>query len=163
VQFSPASRVRVWEENVLSSETKIKGNKITVAVAAKGITALALNNAQVETTLQHKYINDGRFKLSDRSFRAQQTCFGEVTAMIISMARPLTSAYVWLEADVTQLEEAVLHYSTGAQWAMMADDEYPFEFTVPLDANVDDFNYYIEGLKPDETVEKSEVMKLQIF
>jgi len=163
VIFNKKSEAKIWKENIFLGRTKVEGSKITVDVGAKGIVALAIDNTLIKTAFQYKYINDRPSKLSERSFKVVQTPVGKITGMIISFARPLTSSYIWLEANTEQLKKAVLHYSTGVKWEKVTDDKYPFEFTVKLDGRTEDFNFYIEGLETNGSIEKSETVNLKLY
>jgi hypothetical protein len=84
--------------------------------------------------------------------------------MVISLSHQLTSGYVWLEADKTQVKQATLHYtSIGGQWHELTDSEYPFEFTVPLGANVSEFQYSVEAVKIDDSREVTGSVNLPVF
>jgi hypothetical protein len=68
--------------------------------------------------------------------------------MMMSFGSGLTSAYFYLDADETKLKAAHLHYRIdGGAWQQSDDDEYPFEFTVPLNNDAGGVDWWVEGDK----------------
>lgn len=134
--------------------------QMTVSMAAKGITVLAIDGLKIEPSFQSKYFDTAAKPLSDHSYSAIASPFGSVTGMLISMGRSLNSAYIWLEATEKELTEARLSYKEDGQWKKIVDSHYPYEFSLPINENESDFEYYVEGVKPDGSVVRSSQVDL---
>jgi len=73
----------------------------------------------------------------------------------------MTSAYVYLKQTYQDLKSARLNYKDGSGWKSVEDAKYPYEFTVERpDDDKPDFEFFIEAVKLDGTVEKSETAVL---
>jgi len=132
---------------------------LDVVIEPMGITAVTIEGMTVKPKFQHKIQSLSESDAWKNDYAVSD--FGSTKAMILNMGSGLTIAYVYLQETDETLKQVTLNYSTGGRWDDQIDDEYPFEFTIPLDAHVNNFKCYIEKLKLDGTVEKSELMKLE--
>ena len=71
------------------------------------------------------------------------------------MGRSLESVYVWLEATEKDLTEARLSYKEDGQWKRIVDAHYPYEFSLPFKETDPEFDFYVEGVRPDGSVVRS--------
>lgn len=163
IPYGTSHSAAVWQQNVPAGTTTVVNGQVTVNVAADGITALAIDGINIRPFFQSKYTYASSYTLPSQSYQSTTTSYGKVTGSIISFSRSLTSSHVWLGADTSQLQRATLHYSTGAAWQQITDSTYPFEFTIPLDASVPNFTFYIEGLKVGGATENSSTLTLPVF
>jgi hypothetical protein len=144
-----AFNVRVWQENKAAAATTLRRGEVSVLIAARGITALAVDGMQIAPLFQAKVFGAEAPKLAPGSHAEINAPFGKITGMLISFGRTLTSSYVWLEATEKELKEARLHYRAGGDWEEVVDAQYPFEFSLPLADSAAGFEYWVEGIKPD--------------
>ena len=151
--------VVLWQDNKPPSTTVLSDGRLAVIVRPMGITAVTIEGMIIKPKFQHKIQS---LRESD-AWRTDYAAidFTGTRAMILNMGSGLTTAYVYLQETDETLKQAALKYSIGGPWETQTDQEYPFEFTVPLDADVDSFSFYIEGLTPNGAVQKSEITKLQ--
>ncbi len=167
VPYGTSNTARLWKENVRDVNATVTNGQVTVDIAAKGITAIAIDNINITTKFQSKYANDTSDAVSTGSYGETMTSYGKVAGMIIKLSRQLTSAYVYTDADcISDLNSATLHYSTnkGSSWNTSTDSLYPFEFTVSLpDANVSEFRFYVEGVKSGGSYINSSTVILDIY
>ena len=153
----------LWQENKSQNTTtlpKLSNGSLDVVVQPMGITAVTIEGMTVRPRFQHRIQSLSESDAWKKDYASID--FAGAKAMILNMVSGLTTAYVYLQETDKTLKQATLNYSIDGRWETQTDDEYPFEFTVPLDADVHDFNCYIEGLKLDGTVEKSELIKLEV-
>jgi hypothetical protein len=153
--------VRVWQENKPVGATTLRRGEVSVPIAARGITALAVDGMQIAPLFQAKVFGSEAAKLTPGSHAEITTPFGKVTGMLISFGRTLTSSYIWLEATEKELKETRLHYRVGGGWEEVVDAHYPFEFSLPLEDSGASFEYWVEGVKPDGTRTRSAPAELK--
>lgn len=153
--------VRVWQENKAADATTMRRGEVTVSLAPHGITALAVSNLTITPGFQAKVFAADAAALSPGSHAEMNTAFGKVTGMLISMGRALTSGYVWLAATEKELKEARLHFKQGGAWKELVDAQYPFEFSLPLAENEGALEFWVEGVRPDGSRERSATQELR--
>jgi hypothetical protein len=165
VRYGASHNAAVWRQNAPAGTVALTEGRLALTISAKGITAVAVDDIEIESSFQKAYRENVPFSLSASSYRQNTTAsFGKVTAMILSVARPLASAYVWLTADRNTLTQAVLHYTTdGSNWQQAIDTKYPFEFTVPLEMTTKRFICYVEGVRTNGLRENASEMTLDVF
>jgi hypothetical protein len=148
--------VRRWSNNAAGPPLLLKDGKLSTSLSSKGITVLAIDGISIATQFQSEYFAKDAAMLPAQSYRFIEAPFGTVHGMLLSMGKNLVSAYVWLEADEQTLTEARLYCreKEGNTWRMFADLHYPYEFSIPV--KTDGFEYYIEGVKTDQSVVRSE-------
>jgi hypothetical protein len=144
--------VKVWMENKVDlDQTSING-RIKLDVKAKGITAIAVEGISIKTKIQDD-ISDSRIKkMGDKSFRIIQTPVGKISSSIISLGKGLSEGYVWLEANPSQLKKVKLGYrfNNADQWESMEDNNFPYEFRIPLTDSITDIELRVEGGNQNE-------------
>jgi hypothetical protein len=153
-------KVRVWIDNRASGRMQLAQGQLTVPVSTKGISALAIDGLRIEPHFQSEYLDTEARPLSDQSYRTIASPFGPVTGMLLSMGRSLNSAYIWLEATEKDLTEARLSYKEDGQWKKIVDSHYPYEFSLPFSDTDPNFEFYVEGVKPDGSVVRSSQVDL---
>jgi hypothetical protein len=151
--------VQVWQENEPASPTRLQRGKVTVPVAAKGITALIVEELDITPQFQQKLAAADAKPLSEESHLQVDAPFEGVTGMIISMGESLTNAFVWLEATEDVLAEARLRYRHDGEEIELVESSYPFEFSVPVTTE-SSFTFSIEGVMPEGERTQTEEMKL---
>ncbi len=145
VAAGAAASSRLWQENKLVKTEPVNPGSFTVQIAPRGITALAISGMDIKPKFQEK------FSVRDAAWQqdATELDFAGTHAMLLNFGRNLKSAYVYLQANGTELKRATLHYSTGGDWKQMSDAAFPFEFTVPLAAEAKAFRFKVAVDKTD--------------
>lgn len=120
VGFSRLSSAR----SLAGSAGPLKDSAFTVTVAANGITAVALENVQPQSSFQQKILAAA----DDRSSDYVKLETGNAHAMLFKLGGYGRRLFVYLEDDDNKITRATLHYGDTA----VTDNTYPYEFTVPL-------------------------------
>ena len=151
--------VVLWQENKPAGTTVLSDGRLDIVVRPMGITAVTIEGMMIKPRFQHRI----QSLCESDAWRTDYAAidFAGARAMILNMGSGLTTAYVYLQDTDETLKQAVLKYSIDGRWETQTDREYPFEFTVPLDADVGSFSFYIEGLTLNGAVQKSEITTLQ--
>ena len=158
IRSDRAYAVRVWDRNGGVQASELRDGRIRLPVAARGITAFAIDGVEIEARFQHK-VGEGR-RLSENSF--VDLDFEGATAMVISMGPELTHAYVYLRSRPGDLHSAVLRYREDAHWKTLEADSFPHEFSVPLTPDANGIELIIETLSADRERRRSDPITLEL-
>lgn len=151
----------VWHDNTASEPAKMIGGAVVASVSPQGITVLAIDGVSVFTEFQNLYFDPSAKPLSERSYRFTSSPFGKVNAMLISMGRSLETIYVWLEATEHGISEARLISKDANQASPLIDRHYPYEFSIPFTQGSTGFEFYIEAVRTDGSIARSDSILLQ--
>jgi len=162
VPVKAGNSLRIWEQNQSPHVSALTDGKLHVAVAAKGITAIAIDDIKIVTQFQQKIYDKEDKRLSDHSYKKIRSSFGNISSAIYSLGK-LNSSHTWLEASGEQLNKATIHYRVGGSEKSeeMEDSSYPFEFTIPLPAKEQGLELWIEGTTPEGKMLKSDEIILK--
>lgn len=163
VTLPDAATAKVIRSDTDPRQIIVSDHKFPVTIGPKGITTVVIDTAQCNTAFQHQYMNTRTEHTSGDSYRQIDSSFGKITGMIFSVAKPLTSAYIWLEATGEDIKEVTVCYQLDGKDASVADSQYPFEFTIPLTGNEKVFIYSVEAVGPDGKSMQSEKVRLPVF
>jgi hypothetical protein len=136
---------RVRKASGVWTPIEVVDGQFVADVAAKGLTAVVIDDASPRLEVQ---ATSPRVIADANRIERTVTPIGKGMSGLVIRAGQTTSAYVWLDADGTQVSEAVLHYRLdGGAWQVMRDAIYPFEFTVSASPDNRTIEYRVE-LKP---------------
>lgn len=142
---SAGSLSKTWVQNQVTNNAGLSGNRLTFSVPAKGICAVAINNVNLQRQLQAKMFDPAAVSLGTQSHNHSAASFGTVHAMLLSMGRGLTSAFVYTDALPENVIKARLKYRQGTDiWREAEDTVFPFEFSVWIDEDKGAFDYSFE-------------------
>jgi len=154
-----AKEARVWKDNAASQPIKVEGNRVTLTLSPKGITALAIP-AVTKPRLQAKLYQAGTPALGPHSFTKVDAPFGPVHAMLIRAGAGLTNAFVYTEALPEGVISARLRWKQGnGEWHELTDDIYPYEFSPDI-ADTGDFVCVLDVEDAHQKVVSSPVISL---
>lgn len=153
--------VQFWEENRPGKSGTLRAGQLTVSLAGYGITAFKIEGLKVSPQFQDQTFKPASASSPQESFAIQETAFGKVTAMLLSISPSLTSAYIWLAADPSQVSQATLHCQRGKVVTTMMDADYPFEFSVPLTEKELGLECWVEATTVEGKVIRSEPILLK--
>lgn len=162
VTLPQGAAARVIRSETDSRQITVRDHKFPVTIGPKGITTVVIDAAQCNTAFQHQYMNTRTKRTSRDSYKQIESPFGKITGMVFSVAGPLTSAYIWLEAAGDDLKRATLCYQLDGKDGFITDSQYPFEFTIPLTGNEKDLIYSVEAVGSGASMQSKKV-QLPIF
>jgi hypothetical protein len=130
----------VWSDNTAPRDCSVYGGTFTTVVSPKGITAIKVTGAVVESPL---HVLPPAVDTSDSSYHFDDASpLGKVRGL--QLVRPDRSGYdAYIQVDNESL--ATLRYSTdeGATWSQISASEYPNEWTIGVDGLTDPFSYQV--------------------
>ncbi|SMC98421.1 hypothetical protein [Pedobacter africanus] len=149
VGISTGSTVRM-----LSSAEKpssLKDGCFQVSVPAGGMTALAITGVKISSSFQDRILNVRKDKRSDYADIPE----GDAKALLFKLGAYAQKLYVFLQEDDTKWKKARLIYKIDGKTEVAADkNEYPFEFTVPVDQDKP-VRFYLELMDKNGKLVKS--------
>lgn len=161
-EWDKTYQVQVRKDNGPSVPATMVNGQIRIQVSGGGITALVIDELPVQPQFQGAVLADTP-PGPENSYSIEETPLGPVTGMIISMGASLTNAYIWLQATESELSSVVLHYRTDdGDWKQLADRQYPYEFSIPVDDSRSWFEYRLEASAADGRSLKTETYKLEL-
>jgi hypothetical protein len=149
-------RTRVFRDG---SATELRDGRLTVTVPPMGLTAIEVEGLAVTPKFQDRLVGA---RAADAWRRDHvELPFGGTHAMILNFGPAATTAYVYLQADEAQFRQVALTYAIAGRRTTLTDTAYPFEFTVPVPAGADMFEFEVQGVTPDGRTLASDPASLQ--
>ncbi|MBM3854164.1 MAG: hypothetical protein FJ399_13575 [Verrucomicrobia bacterium] len=140
---------RTYRTRVLaggSNAPELRDGRLTVTVPAMGLTAIEVEGLTVTPKFQDRLIGA---RAADAWRRDHvELPFGGTRAMILNFGPAASTAYVYLQADDSKFKEVTLNYTLAGRRASLTDATFPFEFTVPVPAGSDAFEFEVRGVTP---------------
>lgn len=122
----------VWRDNErVSAPVKIERGEFRVTLSPKGITSLVIAGLEPRVSFQNK-LNATPARADAVTHQRVQTPFGDVQATVLSFGSELTWLYAHLTAKPGEVKSARLQFKLPGRTESLADESYPFEFTLPL-------------------------------
>lgn len=138
--FAPASDLpaETRTDNGPPAAATVRGGELDVTVPGKGIVSLAIETGSaIVAPFQDRAVNPSGSKLPPGSWLED----GDLRAMILGPGPERPFAFVYLMADDDDYESVALTYETLDGTRTETDEDYPFEFTVPLAATQQEFRF----------------------
>ncbi len=108
----------------------LKGGAFQINVPAGGITALAIPGVKISSGFQDQILNVKKDQRSDYINIPE----GDTKALLFKLGAYAQKLFVFLQEDDTKWKKARLVYKiNGSKENSIDKNEYPFEFTVPVD------------------------------
>lgn len=160
VELRGAHRARTWTDNRKADDTEVTDGWFDAVVPAKGIVALAVDDAVIKTRWHHDLYDEQTPPLGPQSFFTMPTSFGTVRAMTLSGGRGLTSVYIYADTPSESVITAKLWWRQGTgEWRETTDEIYPFEFSFDVDHNNVEAVFEIENIRGEIERSKPIVLK----
>jgi hypothetical protein len=134
-----------------SKSVVVANGKLTVPVPARGLSAVIITGLTVKPQFQNR--------IADLNQTAAWDCdligLGEVAgrAMILNLGSQTRTAYVFLEYSKQDFVKVEMVSNDGSGERRTEDRSFPWEFTVPVAADAQEFRFILNGHKPDGTVQ----------
>ncbi|MEX2511592.1 MAG: hypothetical protein WD398_01690 [Cyclobacteriaceae bacterium] len=146
--------IKVFAEGNAST---LSSNSFKVEVPGNGITAIRLKGTIPKVAFQKKLLSKATFTNSS----LLELDFGRARAMLINLGEYDRRAYIYLQEDDARFSSLTLFYEEeNGSIKSLSDENYPFEFTIPLQGTKGRFSFWFTALDPHGKLEKSEKYKL---
>jgi hypothetical protein len=122
----------VWRDNRReTSKIAINNGTAKISLSPKGITAIVIEDINVRSLFQGKFQGTPS---SERVITQKRiaTPLGDAQATILSFGPELTWLYAYCAAERGVMKSAKLRVKLSDREEVLTDDEFPFEFSVPL-------------------------------
>jgi len=128
VDFSNSTGVQTLYPSVQVLD--LKDGTFQINVPAGGMTALAITGVKISSGFQDQILNVKKDQRSDYINIPE----GEAKALLFKLGAYAQKLFVFLQEDDTKWKKARLVYKiNGSKEKIIDKNEYPFEFTVPVD------------------------------
>ncbi|CAH0314417.1 hypothetical protein SRABI27_04932 [Pedobacter sp. Bi27] len=128
VDFSNSTGVQTLYPSVQVLD--LKDGTFQINVPAGGMTALAIPGVKISSGFQDQILNVKKDQRSDYINIPE----GEAKALLFKLGAYAQKLFVFLQEDDTKWKKARLVYKiNGSKEKIIDKNEYPFEFTVPVD------------------------------
>lgn len=145
-------------QNGAQQSLAVNDGKFNIAVEAKGLTTIEIDDVQIEVKTQPDILERTQADAWEKDYL--EVSLGNARAMILP-GLDNNNAYLYLQSDEAEISAVILHYEQAGAWKTMHDDTFPFEFTVPLNRADAKFKFYFEGITVDGNVIRSKEEVLQ--
>lgn len=158
-----AHSARLWRDNQDAGRTELRDNRLSFTVGPKGIVAYAIADTKVNLGLQAKLFAPAAITLGPDSLAVQRASFGQVSAMLLTLGKGLTLAFVYTDAPAAEVIAAKLKYrQAGGEWQEKTDAIFPYEFSTEIDEAKGNFECVLEIETADQRLERSSVITLKL-
>jgi hypothetical protein len=163
LHIAAGAHVRRWDNNAPVYAHAWHGETLRLKIAAKGIHALAIDQAEPVLGLQSKMHDPAAPVLGPASMQEVQAPFGHVYGMLLSLGRGLTSAFIYTDALPENVITARLRWRQGdGAWQVLHDETFPFEFSMPVaeDAGDIEYTFDVENAEQESVCSETLVLKM---
>ena len=133
-----------------SGEVSLVNSAIEIEVPARGLVVLAVDGLDIKVPAHQKHPEPkpspqpGLVKMPvDKAM--------DVKAAAIQVEPGPWDAYVWSTAGSRTLSEITLSWKAGDKEGSLTDDDYPYEFSVPVLPGETEFRFTTSGIRSDGT------------
>ena len=136
----------VWRDNErLSAPVKVVHGEFRATLSPKGITSLVITGLEPKVNFQNK-LNARPARADAVTHRRVPTPFGDVEATVLSFGPELTWLYAYLTAGGDAVKSAKLNIRLPGRTESLADENHPFEFTLPLKSGETELDLTFEAV-----------------
>ena len=137
--------------------TEIADGEFEVTVAANGLTAIKIENLEIEASFQDAI--NAPTEIVKNSFIDIE--FGNAKAMLFTMGNLNKQAYIYLQDTDATFKNVTLNYlDVEDREIRVLKNNYPFEFTIPLTDKQTGLSFQLSGIKVDGSRLESKKYKL---
>jgi hypothetical protein len=131
-----------------TGDLKLVKNTVELELPARGLVVMAVDGLNIKVAAQQQHpepkspLHAGQVNIPvDKSM--------EVRAAVIQVDPGPWDAYVWSTAGSGSLREISLSWKAGGKKGMLTDQDYPYEFSVPVAAGETEFRFATRGVRSD--------------
>lgn len=150
--FSNQGRQDVDAEIELDkSLVKTDRSRFHVKVPVDGLTTVKIGTKSLETGFQDALL--GHSSVWNNDFHSD----GKARAMLINTGNAGKEVFAYIAGPKESYSEVTMAYRTGSgEWKEVSDASFPFEFSIPIDENVEKFEYRFRYVDSGGAVSESE-------
>ncbi|AQQ10031.1 hypothetical protein L21SP3_01853 [Sedimentisphaera cyanobacteriorum] len=126
---------------------EISSGDFDIKIPPRGLTAVAIEGAEIQTRFQHKVMGVTAEDAWDKGFVEFDSPAGR--AAVLNLGKAAKTVYVYLKDSKEDFRNVDMIYDDGSGKNRIQDDSFPWEFTVPIDSALSSFSFVIEGSGQD--------------
>lgn len=146
-------QARTWIDNKPDGTTEVVKGKFQIQVNPGSISAIRIEGMNPKTAFQERFYQARKRPATGLiSLKA-----GNAKAMILDFGDQVRNFYLFLRDDDRLVRKASLTYFLSGQRYHTIDDNYPFEFTVPIPEETADVKFTLEVTGTDGNVKAENI------
>ena len=152
----------LWRDNErVSAPLQVEAGKARISLSPKGITTLVIDDLVSKASFQDK-VNATPARAGAVTHQRIQTPFGDAEAMVLSFGTELTWLYAYLTANADEVKSARVSVVLPDRTESLADESFPFEFSLPLKTGEKALKLTIEGVNGQGQPLRSSSIQLEV-
>lgn len=130
---------KVWEDNKVSGKQSVVNGKFSIQVEPNSISAIKIEGLKPDVDFQN-LLHEKKSSVAPGVISLKA---GDAKAMVLDFGNDLRTFYVYLQDDDLTVQHVRLQYRIKGKDYSVVDNDYPFEFTVPLPESSHDMKFTI--------------------
>jgi hypothetical protein len=125
----------------------VRDGTFRVTIPARGLRAVVVEGANVTPRFQQKVMG----LRSDDAWQRGLVKFGppDGRAMVLNLGPEARTVFAYLEDAKRDFASVEMRYTVAGQTRTLADEAFPWEFTIPLPDGATDFSFDLTASRPD--------------
>jgi hypothetical protein len=148
----------ITDDNAILS---LNSNQATIKLEARGMAVLEISGLEIEVET-HKQFPAPKPGKAPNYIEVDCRDGTEVRAASIQMIPGAWQAFVYSTAESKTLERITLKWEAGKNKGTVVDTDYPYEFSIPVEAGEDSFRFTVESVKKDGQVVKTKERIIEV-
>ncbi|MCX6968239.1 MAG: hypothetical protein NTZ46_10780 [Verrucomicrobia bacterium] len=144
---------KVWKDNQLAGTASVIDGQVSLIVSPDGMTALAIDGVTARPVFQAKV---GESSTPWKKDSEELSFGGGSKAVLFNFGPNLQSVYSFTKATNEVYSKVTLHYACNGKWSAVTKESYPFEFTVEVPRDTDEFRFRYEAVTKQGGTDHSE-------
>jgi len=132
------------------NEIGLSNNVGQINIEPKGLKIVEVSGLKIDVPV-HRFLSDPKASI----FKDVTTIAGSnsvnIKAAVIQSDPSFWNAYIWSEAASLSVKEMTLTWKAGSLSGKIKDNEFPYEFSIPLTSSEESFTFFINGINTDGT------------
>jgi hypothetical protein len=139
---------RTWTGNAAGAgpAVQVVNGDATVRVPPRGLTALVIDDLDVQPAFQQKVMGLKPAEAWKTGFAKFGPAAGR--AMVLNLGPQAKTVFAYLEDSKHEFNGVTINYTIDGQPGEAKDAAFPWEFTIPLPPDAKQFTFHLTGAKP---------------
>lgn len=153
-------RLISWKKGERTNIGEVEDGKFEIVVPSEGLSAFLIEGLNQEPAFQKQLL--GQSEEASWTDNYQEIPIGGSKAMILHFSSEIQNLYVYASQDDSQWQSFQLNYQfDNGESFQMADEDYPFEFTVPIPEDAQSVAVKVIGINQNNKKDVSDWVRFK--